>query len=215
MADSVSFPFVEILKGIPGIFGIRLEAEPRHEVVEKIGEVEVRHYAPALLAEITVPGDHDKALDAAFDRLARYIFGANSKDEHLSMTNPVYQGKGQGLPMTAPVRPAHHGQGWTVAFFLSNDLTVEEAPRPDDEAIRLIRSPGHLVGVLRYRGNNTEGKMHDARSELLEALRADATYEVEGDVYWAQYDAPYVIPFVKRNEAQVELSRRQVSAANS
>lgn len=214
MAESVSFPFVEILKSIPGVFGIRLEEEPAYEVVEKLGDVEVRRYAPALLAEITVPGERAQALDAAFDRLARYIFGANAKREHLSMTNPVFQAKGAHLQATSPIIPAHRGHGWTVAFFLSNTLTLEEAPRPDDQAIRLIRSPQHLVAALRYRGNNTTSKMHDARGELLEALRDHATYEVESEVYWAQYDAPYVIPFVKRNEAQVELSRRLASAAN-
>jgi SOUL heme-binding protein len=213
--SEVSFPFVEILKSIPGVFGIRLEEEPAYEVEEKVGDVEVRRYAPALLAEITVEGEHEQALDVAFDRLARYLFGANSKREHLSMTNPVFQGKGGHLPMTAPVIPARRGQGWTVAFFLSNKMSVEEAPRPDDAGIRLIRSPEHLIASLRYRGNNTEGKMHDARAELLEALKDHPTYEVESTVYWAQYDAPYVIPFVKRNEAHVELSRRPGAAAKS
>lgn len=215
MAESVSFPFVEILKSIPGVFGIRLEEEPHYEVVEELGDVEVRRYDPALLAEITVNGPREKALDEAFDRLARYIFGANSKREHLPMTNPVYQAKGEHLPAATPVMPAPRGSGWTVAFFLSNTLSLEEAPRPDDPAIRLIRSPQRLVASLRYRGNNTGDKMHDARAELLEAMRGHATFEVESDVYWAQYDAPYVIPFVKRNEAQVELSRRLASAANS
>lgn len=207
MANPVPVPFVELLKTIPGFFGIRLEEEPRHEVIDHVGDVEIRRYAPALLAELALPGDHDEALDAAFDRLARYIFGGNSKRADLPMTNPVYQGKGERLPMTTPVVRKPDGSGWTVAFFLTNDLS-EEAPRPDDPGIRLVRAPAHLIGSLRYRGNNNEERMHDARAELLAALRDHPKYQVNSDVYWAQYDAPFVLPFVKRNEAQVELRER-------
>jgi SOUL heme-binding protein len=222
MPEPLHIPFVEILKSIPGFFGIRLEEEPRHEVIEKIGEIEVRRYAPALLAEVTVQGAHEEALDAAFDRLARYIFGGNSRREDMHMTNPVYQSKGQGqgqgqskvkvkgerMPMTTPVIQSSDGDGWTVSFFLSNNLTAEEAPRPDDSSIKLTQSAERLIASLRYRGNNTEEKMHDARGELLEALRNHPKYKVDGSVFWAQYDAPFVLPFVKRNEAQVELSMR-------
>jgi SOUL heme-binding protein len=210
MAEPIRVPFVEILKTIPGFFGIRLEEEPRHEVIEQLGDIEIRRYAPALLAEVTVQGAHDEALDAAFDRLARYIFGGNSRREDMHMTNPVYQGKGAHLPMTTPVTKSAQGGGWTVAFFLSNDLRPDEAPQPDDSTINLIRSPERLVASLRYRGNNTEERMHDARAELLEALSKHPEYKVDSGVYWAQYDAPFVLPFVKRNEAQVELTTRAV-----
>ena len=65
-------PFTEILKSVPGFFGIRLEEQPKYEVIETIDEdVEIREYQPALLARLTIEGEHDKAVDEAFDRLAR------------------------------------------------------------------------------------------------------------------------------------------------
>jgi glutathione S-transferase len=207
-AEPVHVPFVEILKSIPGVFGIRLEAEPKYDVVDRVGEVEIRRYAPALVAEVSAAGAHDEAVAAAFDRLGRYIFGDNAKRAELPMTAPVFQREGQRLPMTAPVTQRPDGGGWSLAFFLSNTLAPEEAPRPNDPGIELARAPERLVAALRYRGNNTDEKRHDARAELLAALAGHPKYAVDGGVYWAQYDGPFVLPFVKKNEAQVELSQR-------
>jgi hypothetical protein len=84
-------PFTELLKSVPGFFGIRLEEEPKYDVIETLGDVEVRRYAPALIARLTVPGRFEEAVDQAFDRLARYIFGENSGEVKLAMTVPVEQ----------------------------------------------------------------------------------------------------------------------------
>lgn len=202
MTDSKpSVPFSEWLKSIPGVFGIRLEEEPHYDILEKDGDVEVRHYAPALLAEVTMPGSHDQALDAAFDVLAKYIFGNNvEKGGAGSLPSSP---RGQNLPMTTPVLQSPQGAGWTVAFFLGNRLTPAEAPAPVDERIRLRVSPAHIVAVVRYSGNNDEAQREQARAELLAYLAKSTRWERDGSAYWAQYDQPFAIPFLKRNEAQV------------
>lgn len=202
-------PFTELLKSVPGFFGIRLEEQPKYEVVETIDDVEIRHYKPALLARLTVEGEHDRAVDEAFDRLARYIFGENSKQVRMAMTVPVEQhAEGERMAMTSPVLQKPGGRGWTVAFFLSNDLFTSEAPRPDDPAIELIHEPARTVAALRYRGNSSENKREDSRQRLLAALADNPRWRIAEDVYWAQYDAPFTLPFAKRNEALVELEPR-------
>lgn len=206
MPDELSIPFSEIPKSIPGFFGIRLEEEPAYEKVELIGDIEIRAYRPALMATITVRGRHDEALDQAFDRLARCVFGANDPGEQLPMTNPVTLRKGKVLPMTTPVTQAEEAGAWTVSFFLSNDLRKEDAPAPRDEDIELVEAPARLAGVLRYSGTNDGEDREKARLRLLEGLRRQDCYRVDGDLMWAQYDAPFVIPFLRRNEAQVALS---------
>lgn len=198
-------PFSEILKSVPGFFGIRLEQEPKFEVLEHIGDdeaVEIRRYAPALLARVTIEGNHDEAVDAGFDRLARYIFGDNT---------PVGLRGGEGgekLAMTVPVRQEQTAGGWTIGFFLSNDLEAGGAPQPLDPGIELVREPVRIVAALRYRGNNTDERRLAATRDLLAALAADPRWRADDEVRWAQYDAPFVIPFLKRNEAQVAVARR-------
>jgi hypothetical protein len=206
MSESVQLPFTEKLKAIPGFFGIRLEEKPAYEVIDSVGDVEIRRYAQSLLAEITLPGNHDEAVDAAFDRLARYIFGENAEHEQMSMTNPVYQREARQPSAAVPLR--RRSNAWTIAFFLANDMLPVEAPKPNDPAIELVVEPEHVVAALRYTGNDSAAKRGRYREQLLATLRDHPHWVVDEEVFWAQYDAPFTLPFVKRNEAMVALAPR-------
>ncbi len=207
MTKPTTIPFKEILHSIPGFFGIRLEEEPRFEVIETLGDVDVRRYAPALLAQVTVIGKHEDAVNDAFRMLAGYIFGGNSTGEKMDMTSPVLQQVEQSAQSaSAPVIQNAHGEGWTVSFFISNDLTPASAPRPDDPAITLVETAETIVAALRYTGNNSDESRAESRRALLAALDGHSKWRVADDVAWAQYDQPFAIPFLKRNEAMVALS---------
>ncbi len=210
MSEMIRPPFKDILHSIPGFFGIRLEEEPLFTVLETIGEVEVRQYAPALLAQVTVMGDHSNALNEAFTKLAGYIYGKNVSDETLHMTSPVFQEQhAERLSMTTPVLQSESGDGWTVSFFISNELTPQTAPQPEDPTITLIMQPETTIGSLRYSGNNSEQARDDSKRRLLQTIAGNGDWRVVDGVSWAQYDQPFSIPFLKRNEAHVALERRQ------
>jgi len=210
MSETIRPPFKDILQAIPGVFGIRLEEEPAFTVLSTIEDVEIRQYAPALLAQVTVTGDHEQAVNEAFTRLAAYIFGKNASHEKSHMTSPVFQEqRSDKMSMTTPVLQNATGSGWTVSFFLSNELTPETAPQPEDQGISLVMQPETIIGSLRYSGNNTEEGRADSKRTLLEAIAGDGGWRVLEDVSWAQYDQPFAIPFLKRNEAHVALERRQ------
>ncbi|MES3033809.1 MAG: heme-binding protein [Gemmatimonadota bacterium] len=213
MSEQIRPTFKDILSSIPGVFGIRLEEEPAFDVVDTLDDVEVRRYQPALLARVTVPGDHEAALDEAFTRLAGYIYGKNSGEEKLGMTSPVFQEEGSPYgarqSMTTPVLQSESGTGWTIAFFLSNDMRKEDAPVPNDPSIELVEQPAQFRATLRYSGNNNDERRADAKQRLLEALRSTPRWRVLDDVSWAQYDQPFAIPFLKRNEAQVAVEEAQ------
>lgn len=208
MSESIRPPFKDILGTIPGVFGIRLEEEPAFTVIETIEDVEIRRYSQALLAQVTIAGDHEHALNEAFNKLAAYIYGKNKSDATLHMTSPVLQEEsGARMSMTTPVLQNPEGNGWTVAFFLSNELTPESAPQPEDPAIRLVIQPETVLGSLRYSGNNNEERRASSKQELLDTIARDGTWRVVDDVSWAQYDQPFAIPFLKRNEAHVALEK--------
>ncbi|HYW49423.1 MAG TPA: heme-binding protein [Gemmatimonadaceae bacterium] len=206
MSDMIRPPFKDILQSIPGVFGIRLEEEPAYTVLDTIGDVEIRRYAPALLAQVTVRGDHEHALNESFNILARYIYGKNAEDATLHMTSPVFQAPTAGDDAsTTPMLRDADGDAWTVAFFLSNDLLPEEAPQPEDPAVQLVMRPQTTIGSLRFTGNNTEARRAESKRTLLETLTRDGRWRVIDDVSWAQYDQPFAVPFLKRNEAHAEL----------
>jgi hypothetical protein len=206
MSDFVRPPLKDMLASIPGVFGIRLEEEPRYEVVETIGDVEIRRYAPARLAQVTVSGSHEQAINEGFTRLAGYIYGANQANEIMAMTSPVYQEATRGEhPMVSPISQRVGGDGWTIAFFLSNDLEAPPEPLPNDSSITLVEQPTMLLGSVRYSGNNDGRRREEAKQILIDTLAAQSRWRMIDQVSWAQYDQPFAIPFLKRNEAHVAL----------
>ena len=205
MTASTSPLFTDTLKSIPGFFGIRLDAEPKYDIEDTVGEVEIRRYAPALFVHVCVGGDHDNAVEVAYDKLADYIYGDNESREKMEMTSPVFQIDGESRMFSVPIRKHQTVDGWTVAFFLSNNLSPGEAPLPDDPEIRRLESPERLVATLRYNGNSTEQQRSIAKTELIQALQ-ESKWTIDDHVYWASYDQPFAIPYLKRNEAHASVS---------
>ena len=205
MSSSTSPLFTDILKSIPGFFGIRVDAEPAYHMEGIVGRVEIRRYAPALLAQVSTDGDHDNAVDAAQGKLTDYIYGDNESREKMEMTSPTFQTDGESKMFSVPPRKHGASGGWTVAFFLSNNLDSGEAPLPDDPAISIVESPEMLVATLRYGGNNTEQQRSIAKRELIQTL-SGSKWDLDDQVYWASYDQPFAIPFLKRNEAHAPVA---------
>ena len=111
--------------------------EPRYEVLAKDGPFELRQYAPTIVAEVTVPGDRDAAVNAGFKALAGYIFGANVPKQKIEMTAPVTQEPGEKIAMTAPVTQQAKGGEWIVRFVMPSSWTMKTLPKPVDPRVRL------------------------------------------------------------------------------
>ena len=66
--------------------------EPDYEVMRKLdSNVELRQYAPYVVAEVVLNATADEAGNQAFPILAGYIFGKNKGEKKLAMTAPVTQ----------------------------------------------------------------------------------------------------------------------------
>lgn len=63
------------------------------------GDVELRRYAPCVLAEVVVSGSAERAGNTAFRPLLSYISGRNRSRVTLDMTSPVLQSN-EKLAMT-------------------------------------------------------------------------------------------------------------------
>jgi hypothetical protein len=196
-------PFREVLKSIPGIFGIRLEEGPKYHVIIKEGHKEIRKYHSFLMAQTFVKGSFEEAPNEAFKRLANYIFGENEAHENLGMTSPVFMARAQH-------RNGNSDEAWMMSFVLSEDFNEVTLPRPRSSLIHIKRIPSLTVASLRYGGNNELDKMEQYAEELQQWIKKYPVYQATSEARWAQYDAPFTIPILKRNEAQMTLERKSV-----
>lgn len=103
----------------PRAGALRFRADPpSYDVEAREGPLELRTYAPRIVAVTEVGPESGKPRDEAFLRLAGYIFGGNSRSQKLA---------GERLAMTSPARR----QACAVVPPGRNVLTAAASARSD------------------------------------------------------------------------------------
>jgi effector-binding domain-containing protein len=174
---------------------------PNYQVVEELGTIEIREYAPYLVAETSVEGDLENAGNAGFRILASYIFGDNQGEQKIAMTAPVSQEKSAGskIAMTAPVTQERAGDRFAIQFVMPSKYTLETLPKPNDPRIDVREVPARKFAAIRYSGTWSRKNYETHLAQLREALAANG-YEAIGEPIWARYDPPFKPWFLRRNE---------------
>ena len=181
--------------------------EPGFDVERTLSDsVELRRYAPYVVAEVLVPGPAAEAGNQAFPILAGYIFGKNKGERKLEMTAPVTQAAAPvKLPMTAPVTQAAAAGGYIVQFVLPRAVTLATAPEPLDTRVKLREVPATRVAAIRYTGFWSDSNYQDHLTRLQAALTA-AGQRWAGDPVYARYNGPLTPWFMRRNEIWLALT---------
>ena len=180
--------------------------EPRYEVVRQLAEqVEVRRYAPYVVAEVTVDAPASDAGSQAFPILAGYIFGKNKGQRKMEMTAPVTQDAApMKMAMTAPVTQAAAATGMRVQFVLPSSVSLAAAPEPLDPRVRLREEPAAERVVIRYTGAWSQAN-YDEHLARLRAAVAAAGLATQGEPVLARYNGPMTPWFMRRNEIWLAL----------
>ena len=184
--------------------------EPDYEVIQQEDDLEIRRYASFVIAE-TLVDDVDSrgaASNQGFRRLFGYISGENKVREKIEMTAPVIQAtaetSGEKIAMTAPVQQTRTDGGWLVAFVLPLHYTLATAPLPADTRISLREVTPRTMAVLRFSGRWSDKNIEKHRQELVERLE-EKDIRMLGKMEFAAYNAPFALPFMRRNEVMVEI----------
>ena len=198
----------QIVESALSIVGIRIGTEEPHYLRQPLTkDVDLRRYGPRIAAETTVADNEDRARSIGFRRLASYIFGANHRDETISMTAPVgQQSDHDEIAMTAPVAQSRNADDrWTIRFFMPSKWTMETLPQPDDDHVRLVTVPGETVAVLRFSGDRGADAVAQRTDQLRKTLRENAVEPTGEPVAWF-YDPPWTLPFRRRNEIAIPVA---------
>jgi len=188
-----------------GVFGVRLYEEPRYAIVERLPEgLEIRRYQPRLAAAVVSPKPGPEGRNEAFRLLFAYIAGANTTAARVAMTAPVLVEEPTRIAMTAPVQIDAAGPGTRMLFFLPAEFTAQTAPVPKDPRVKILLQEAETVAVIRFSGTVTDVSVR--KRALMQSL-GGTTWKPSGEPYYMGYDPPFTIPFLKRNEVAVAVTK--------
>ena len=158
--------------------------EPAYELVASWDDsgVEIRYYEPKVLATTNMASGEN----SGFRVLAGYIFGGNAAEQEIEMTAPVQR--------TMPAN--NRGE---MAFVMPAKFGLEDLPAPNDQRVRFVEEPAYHAAVIRFNGRMTEEKV-DEQWQLLSVFLADKGIETLGPPTLNQYNPPWTLPFMRRNE---------------
>lgn len=194
-----------ILGVISMSFATQAAEEPEHEILRTFDNVEVRQYAPYVVAEVLVEGSADQAGSEAFPILAGYIFGKNKGERTFAMTAPVTQtATPVKFAMTTPVTQVAAPGGWIVQFVLPKGVTLATAPEPIDARVRLREVASSRIAAIRYSGFWSESNYTEHLAELESTLKREGL-AWRGEPVFSRYNAPFTPWFMRRNEIWLTL----------
>ena len=177
---------------------------PRYDVIRSADNIEIREYQPMIIAEVRMTGERTDAMGDGFRILADYIFGNNTVNQEIAMTAPVQQNQSAEIAMTAPVQQQLNDEGWQVSFVMPSEYTMNTLPMPVNERIEIKPISAKRYVAIEFSGRNTSANMREHQAELMAYIEANELL-VKGAPVYAFYDAPWILPFFRRNEIMMEL----------
>ncbi len=161
---------------------------PAYEVLRKTDAYEIREYAAYAVATTRIDSNEEMkeevmASGMGFNKLARYILeGENAEEEKMSMTTPVITDRD------------------TMSFVMPSGRSADQAPAPSSADITVTDVPKQIVAVREFTGLVTEKESAKQRTALEDALVGDNVEFDNLSFKTLQYNPPYTLPWVRRNE---------------
>ena len=179
--------FISLVTSVMTTQAIAIE-EPVYQV-EKAWEaeqIEIRAYAPRIMA---VTGMNEDS-DSGFRVLAGYIFGGNAEEQKIAMTAPVQQSMAGEKEM---------------AFMMPAEYALEDLPEPEDQRVSFREAPAYTAAVIQFSGWASAEKADENWQQLRRFLITKGI-DITGEPTLNQYNPPWTLPFMRRNEVIVPVA---------
>jgi len=179
---------------------------PDYKVIQSQKNIEIRQYDPMIIAEVEIEGNRKDAINDGFRIIADYIFGNNSVEQVISMTAPVQQKENQKIAMTAPVQQELKGKLWRISFVMPSKYSMESLPVPNNNSVHLKEVLAKKFAVIEFSGTNSNENLNEHENQLMNYVEANKI-KIIGSPKYAFYNAPWTLPFLRRNEVMFEINQ--------
>jgi hypothetical protein len=158
-------------------------------VKQKYDQFEVRSYEATLFTSVKLPTKgYKNSSSKGFSILAGYIFGANERNEKISMTSPVAMSLEDSV---------------TMMFMVPKKLNKNLLPKPNQSGIEFKEEPAKLLAAITFNGWANDSKIEKYKQKLKAALDSKGI-QYSNHFYFFGYNAPFEV-FNRKNEVLVEL----------
>jgi hypothetical protein len=147
------------------LYVIKQTEGPRFTLFRQEKTLEIRNYAPFLIAEIPVKGSFTEAIQEGSHSLAEYLFGKNSEQKRIAISVPVRE-----------TILGENGDMHLISFILPSNLTSSTAPKPLTRDIRIQTVQATRMAVLRFSGYPSEAKVLQHTRRLYQLLQANENH---------------------------------------
>lgn len=168
-----------------------------YDIIHQDGKFDVRHYER--MVWVSAPMDEAGETSSAFRSLFNYIYGDNNQEQKIAMTAPVFMDKDTGV--------ASEKEQKLMSFVMPFDYSLASTPIPDNADLTIEEVFDYRVASIRFSGRLTAKSIKSHR-EKLEQWMLDNNFKASGDAKVAGYNAPYVLPFLRRNEVLIPVSEK-------
>ena len=182
--------------------------KPDYKVIQSEQNIEIRQYEPMIIAEVEVDGKREDAIGDGFRLLADYLFGNNTVQQVISMTAPVQQKENQKIAMTAPVQQQSTGKSWRMSFVMPSKYSMDSLPVPYNNRVRLKEILTKKFVVIEFSGTNSNENVTEHENQLMNYIEGN-NLKITGSPKYAFYNAPWTLPFMRRNEVMIEINQQQ------
>ena len=182
--------------------------KPDYKVIQSEQNIEIRQYEPMIIAEVEVDGKREETIRDGFRILADYIFGNNTVQQVISMTAPVQQKENQKIAMTAPVQQQSMGKSWRMSFVMPSKYRLDSLPVPNNNRVRLKEIMTKKFVVIEFSGTNSNENVTKHENQLMNYIEGN-NLKITGSPKYAFYNAPWTLPFMRRNEVMIEINQQQ------
>jgi hypothetical protein len=108
--------------------------------------------------------------------------------------------------MTAPVEVNTANNVLIMRFFMPSRYSINNLPEPSDPRVKLIELEPMTAAVLQFSGSTTDAAVTSRTTELMTAIQ-NIKWRVSGAATAFLYNPPWTLPFLRRNEVAVPVSK--------